>query len=68
MPLQMREIERQGQIIGFRAVDTAGKVSASFVVGRMTGGKMVRSVRDARIRAMKFVQAVNLAKRRKRGN
>lgn len=64
MPLKMVEIKGGG---GFRAVDNKGKVSAVFRIGRTVAGKRIKNLKDARERARKFVQAVNLAERRRAG-
>ncbi len=64
MPLKMVKIDDGA---GFRAVDNKGKVSATFKVGRTVAGRKVKNLKDARARARAFVQARNLADRRKAG-
>lgn len=63
MPLKMVEIDGGG---GFRAVDPKGKVAAIFRIGRTVAGKRIKSIKDARARARAYVQAVNLAERRRK--
>lgn len=67
MPVRMVEMKRAGRSIGFRVVDTGGKVAASFTIGRTIAGKSIKSLKDARDRARAFVQARNLGERRAAG-